>query len=908
MANDSVLQETDNPATTKSISAPPTNLIQTKLSPPRLPQHPVAFARHSGRLDDILVHSVCLVRAPSGYGKSTLCTLWFHAFLERDISTGWVSFERDDDDSARAIRYIFEATRNAGIEQDLVYDALTPLQSQAAQFVNLIFAFGKQLVLFFDDLDKLTDPRILQFLNYVLLHCPDNLHIVATCQANPALPIGFLDAHAQLIRITMEDLRLRQSEARELLADTSGLTDEDAKKLNDAMGGWVTGLRIGSAALRNNRDALSDIGLVGHGGQWLSEYLEENIFQHLKPDIRNFLTRCSVVETITVELCEALCGETGAAQILTWLADQNLFVQRLDDLDARFRIHPIFREFLQARLAEEAPGSIRALHRLASDWYARSGSLSEAISHAFDANESERAAELINTAAMSMVEHSDIIELLGWIARLPDEVIEDYFPLRLAQAWALTLTLKPQARALMDRLAEHVESLEDRVEAERVRRELAGIETIFLAVYEDRLDAACALGYDFLSKKDDEASFVMRVVRNAIAYCETQRGNTHVVHDLVRPAELEDRRSEQIFPTAYRYAILGINYILQGEFLEAERLLQSGLGIVEAKTGPQSASMAVIAAFAARCRYECGDLDGAADLLNNRLPIIDEAVFQEAVIAAYVVMIRIAALRGNMDEASALVERAELIGHEREWIRLLACCALERTRLRLPLTTDLDRLVDSTPESVSGTDLLSRDIRTLAYVKKTRCLQALHIGDYEAVDAATDWLSSYAREANDEPLAVKVKLARIASQAIRNPHYALDTDTVTQLCQLLGKGYGRTLLDGFALVPDQRLRSLLDPIEELRSLLDENVMLTARTNAVAGVHTDTVFSVLTSREIDVLNGVARGDSNKEIARRLHLTPETVKWHLKNTMRKLKADSRTQAVANASALGLSLSAD
>lgn len=53
---------------------------------------------------------------------------------------------------------------------------------------------------------------------------------------------------------------------------------------------------------------------------------------------------------------------------------------------------------------------------------------------------------------------------------------------------------------------------------------------------------------------------------------------------------------------------------------------------------------------------------------------------------------------------------------------------------------------------------------------------------------------------------------------------------------------------------------------------------------------------LTPRELDVLRGVAGGHSNKVIARQLQLTPETVKWHLKNIMRKLEVNSRHAAVA------------
>lgn len=60
---------------------------------------------------------------------------------------------------------------------------------------------------------------------------------------------------------------------------------------------------------------------------------------------------------------------------------------------------------------------------------------------------------------------------------------------------------------------------------------------------------------------------------------------------------------------------------------------------------------------------------------------------------------------------------------------------------------------------------------------------------------------------------------------------------------------------------------------------------------------------LTARELDVLEGVAAGCSNKVIARQLCLTPETVKWHLKNIMRKLDVKSRHEAALRAAERGL-----
>lgn len=52
---------------------------------------------------------------------------------------------------------------------------------------------------------------------------------------------------------------------------------------------------------------------------------------------------------------------------------------------------------------------------------------------------------------------------------------------------------------------------------------------------------------------------------------------------------------------------------------------------------------------------------------------------------------------------------------------------------------------------------------------------------------------------------------------------------------------------------------------------------------------------LTARELEVLQHVARGQQNKEIARELHITERTVKFHVSSLLAKLDAGNRTEAV-------------
>ncbi len=66
----------------------------------------------------------------------------------------------------------------------------------------------------------------------------------------------------------------------------------------------------------------------------------------------------------------------------------------------------------------------------------------------------------------------------------------------------------------------------------------------------------------------------------------------------------------------------------------------------------------------------------------------------------------------------------------------------------------------------------------------------------------------------------------------------------------------------------------------------------------------TGIALLSPREQEILRGIARGQSNKEIGRELGIAETTVKIHVQHVLRKLDVASRVQAAVIASANGLS----
>ncbi|MCY1248403.1 transcriptional regulator EpsA [compost metagenome] len=84
--------------------------------------------------------------------------------------------------------------------------------------------------------------------------------------------------------------------------------------------------------------------------------------------------------------------------------------------------------------------------------------------------------------------------------------------------------------------------------------------------------------------------------------------------------------------------------------------------------------------------------------------------------------------------------------------------------------------------------------------------------------------------------------------------------------------------------------------------LEHLKLLLPRNTPVAVSSIGTLQQRLSARELEVLRSMALSMSNKRVAQALGISPETVKWHLKNIYGKLEVYGRDDAVAKARHLG------
>ena len=93
--------------------------------------------------------------------------------------------------------------------------------------------------------------------------------------------------------------------------------------------------------------------------------------------------------------------------------------------------------------------------------------------------------------------------------------------------------------------------------------------------------------------------------------------------------------------------------------------------------------------------------------------------------------------------------------------------------------------------------------------------------------------------------------------------------------------------------------TLADEAGRLRAEIKElEVLAEFRDLSVYGPGSSHVFAPLSPREVQILDNIAQGRTNKEVAYALAISEQTVKNHMSSILRKLSVNDRTQAVVYA----------
>jgi LuxR family maltose regulon positive regulatory protein len=571
---------------------------------------------------------------------------------------------------------------------------------------------------------------------------------------------------------------------------------------------------------------------------------------------------------------------------------------------------------LLRRLRNEfSPQQVNGLHERAAGWFAARGELDEALHHALTAANLDLAARLVEQGLCDVLNRHDPPTLMRWLHLLPEEFIQSRPGLLLVKAWVQQFSWQLAAQA---RAVDQAEALlaadagQDPGEPESDPRILRGQIAAFRAqqaYWANQQDRALALCRESLALMPQTWTYVRGAAALYEALAMWVRGDgDRVVHLLSERYALSENKTD-----LYSLRLLvGLCFVWH-QAGQLERMRQTAQVMLEQAQRSNLAFMRSWAQyFFGVVHYERCETEQAGAPLSHLMEH-QHTIFMAILHDSFALMALVFQAQGALERAMHLADRLreldiERLGDESDDSRSL------RARLLLleGEVEEAGRWADTFTQP-----LPERPMLWIAnpHLTRARILIARNRG--ADVTTALDVLAAlldFAGRTHSTPVQIEaLALRSLALYAVRRPDEALDA--LRQALDLCHPGdFTRVFVDLGPHMTAMLRRLATDgcATETIRQILSAAARpgsgAASTGNDPGGALLSSVANAaliepLTPRELEVLDLLRGNLSDKEIARRLFLSPLTVKRHKANIFGKLGAHRRADAVIQAEMLGL-----
>lgn len=866
-----------------------------------------------------------VLSAPAGFGKTTLLTEWLADASAGGAAVACVSLDGRDNDPLLFWTYIVTALRAAVPGFGDAVLALLASSSSAndatlAVLLNEVEGLSTDLVLALDDYHVIDTPEVHEGITFVLEHQPSQLHLILATRSDPPLPLGQLRAHARLVEVRAAELRFTTEEAAQYLNDSMGLelSNNDVAVLEGRTEGWIAALQLAALSLQGRTGAGAFIAGFAGDDHFVVDYLAEEVLARQPDDVRDFLLRTSILESLTGKLCDALTGRVGGKAALVALDRANLFLVALDDRREWYRYHHLFADVLRAYLLDERPHEVAELHRRAGTWFEAHGDTSQAISHALAGGDHGRAADLMELAMPKMRRERREAELARWVRGMPNDVLRTRPVLGVAFVGALAQALKFDTVA--ERLDE-VEALVRTADGTWPQRPPSGVFVVdqdnyrSLPAHIEMYRAALALAHGELANTITHARAALALAPRDDLLALSAAGAlaglaSWSTGDLAGAHAAYTESVAGLTGAGFLADVLGCTVTLgdirrtQGQLGAAVRTYQRALDLTESTAATEPLrGRADMHVGLAGVLLECNDLTGAMEHLSISRRLGDHNGLPQNAYRWRVVMARLREAEGDLDDALRLLDEADHV-YVGDFAPNVQPVPAVRARLRIR-RAELAHAQEWADERRVRSGDAPSCLREYEHLTLARLLIARYRGDPDAgsirdVLAVLDRLLAAAENGGRGASVIEILMLQAdAHHACGDSPAALAAlrDAVT-LAQ--PEGFVRLFVDEGA--PMAALLNALRKLPDAPAYVHRLIVSTTTFASRRSVYQQ-LGAPLSERELDVLRLLGGDLGGPDIARRLSVSLNTVRTHTKSIYAKLGVTNRRQAVGRARELNL-----
>lgn len=866
----------------------------TKIQPPRQWTARVPRPALDARIREaLLTHRVVLLQAAAGFGKTSALAAQLALQAEGE-ALAWVAMDPDDD-AERLFACLVAALEGFDLPWRTAPAALVELAGSdsaglrraATELLNaLAGADVTRGVIVLDDVHRVQSTTTFALLDALMERLPPHWTLLLASRTTPPLALARLRASGELAEFTQDELRFSRDEADAMLgAAELPQAQERAQELFERTAGWPAGLRLAAAALRTRG------GMAAGGRQLIDrhlfDYLAAEVLDDMPEPLHLFLLRTAVLPELTAGRAAAVSGDRRAADWLEDIERRGLFATALDADERTLVLHDLFREGLLQRLNERLPDEVpQLLQRAAAgedDPLRRVGYLLRAEDWAgAEAALAESASELFLDGGA------------GDVLRLVEQFPPQHRSARLARLAGSACGLRWQWNDMVRWLTQAVQAA--KASGDSAELHLAQARLAYALYPVDRNDEAVALLNGLRSQPLAPSARTLLLMADGMQlfrqgrHAELKDAYAEVLQLLVAGEPL--MRWWECSPPYNWSTIAGMQTLF-------ERYLSGAVPRLDDRPMPMRAELHMIRAVQ---QLWAGDLAGADEALSAAEEDVRWlAVSGEAEIGTVIVRMILNAMHGRGELVQRTLE--QLMGREDG----------KPTERRLLWRHQIAIYGVRLSDTLGDAEALKR----WAGLLKENPLLDPGAQNPRAIAARARFAATSGRWADAFPhfdlLAPKLPGMDVMGQrtdlTLRYAHVLLKLTRIREAAAVLApcldrlieeKVRGQALLSGPAVLgalAEARWGALLTAAQlaELQAAAQLSSAAQGGTELpapAAGQPDDG----LSSREREVLERIAAGDSNKVIARVLDISPHTVKRHVANILDKLGLTSRGQAAA------------
>ncbi|HBF29876.1 LuxR C-terminal-related transcriptional regulator [Rhizobium sp.] len=888
---------------------------ETRFQPPV--NSPRAVIRHAllAQLQHAGLKRVTTIIAPAGYGKTSVASQWFQVLRDQGLRLSWLSLDQQHEDQTEFLRLLLDAVdftlpdESAGVESGMAVAALSAILATRLRKIST------PVVLFLDDYHfAQNDATEAIIARLVVDRTLDHVKLVLISRTPPRFPVSALRLRGEYKQVNIADLGFSDREAEELFAEQSALLSRDqVVELNKRTEGWAVALQMVRLLIAENVDGNTLLPSFDGSSVEMGSYLSEQVFVNLPKDMQEFLIKTSPFPAFCRSLLEGVFQDSDFVDRIGRVHDYALPIAILGGQSGWVRYHPVFNAFLKEEAARQGLVTPPLLES-AARWFQANGDLDSAVRHALMSGKANLAACIVEDSGgwrRVYVTSRGGTNLFNAILNNVALIDLSRFPLTVLGLAVVS------AKAGQLEVANHYMEIAERAANVSLATYLPDLRVVraLMALYLDRpvtSDDLAGLEQDLASGVNNELVY-RAMALNMLSYNYLERSDMnralHYGHLAIRAF----RDGGADFGAVHLYAHIGQAAYFSGDCAGAIEYYDAIINEVQTHIGKGSDLDALAQVLKAELLAMRGDIVHAGPILAWAMPHLErhDAWF-DVLAAGFIGQQTVTLLTGDPVATHALMDRTRPVAKRRGFDRLIRLIDGERACL-LAESGDIEQAIRYAQANGFGEDMihsaLDNDFAThlrgtIPGLLWTRIY--LVSGDLARARATFEGVLAQQSRKPHVVRAVELALVEIRLLAAEGNLPLVSARLSDLLLNYPLEDYrstvwieGETLValllecaasSDFSPVLRKRLQAMLEPCRLLRDLPPA----LPQSGAPDG---------LTERELAVLQLLSSGFSNKEIGRKLALSDNTIKFHLRNIFTKLNVTTRTAAVTAARSAGL-----